>query len=168
MTKSARNQTDLRPGYDQAERFAITLGGNGRVAEKIQHPEGGPENRLIVINDEHGRPHSDPRCPLRTNQSVFGIVASDLGARQIDLHRGALADARLDSHPALRLFGETEDLRQSEARFRARFLGGEKRLEPPGQISCQTSRPASPNAAGCFEARHLAAQRRLLSPKKGT
>ena len=53
-------------------------------------------------------------------------------ARQEDLHGRALAAPALDTHAAVRLLGEAEDLAEAEPSALADLLGGEERLESLG------------------------------------
>jgi hypothetical protein len=85
------------------------------MSDRIEHSDGGLEYRLIVIDDQDTPFALHLRGLLRTDRLTSAIAHSYLSARQVDLHGGALADTGLDSHSAARLFGETENLSQSEA-----------------------------------------------------
>ena len=54
---------------------------------------------------------------------------SGFGARQIDRHRGAFANAAVDPDLAARLVREAENLAEAETGALADRLGGEERLE---------------------------------------
>src|SRR5689334_2077184 len=111
-----KNEVDLKVVCNQPKRFLSTLGCECCISERSEHPQGGLEYHLIVVDDEDTQLPPHPRALLGNIQIPFLISCSDLGARQEDRHRSALADACLDPDAATRLFGETEDLRQSEAR----------------------------------------------------
>ena len=61
-------------------------------------------------------------------------VAVGEQARQVDLHRRALAGLAVDLHVAAGLLDEAVDLREAEAGALADILGGEERLEGAGRI----------------------------------
>jgi hypothetical protein len=54
-------------------------------------------------------------------------------ARQEDLYRGALADARYNPDASARLLGKPKHLRQSEPRIFSRLFRGEERFEDVGK-----------------------------------
>src|SRR4030088_3257490 len=85
------------------------------ISEKIEHPDRGIEDSLVIIHDQNTQPLRGLRTVARINEVRLVIRNVDPSARQEDLHRSTPAEACLNTHAATGLFGNTEDLRQSEA-----------------------------------------------------
>ena len=105
-------------------------------------------DRLVIeVLERIDRRRADPGIILdqqdaRAGHMRFALGALDrrvqphrrrggFGARQIDRHRGPLAELAFDADFAARLVREAEDLAQSQPGALADRLGGEERLERP-------------------------------------
>ena len=108
------------------------VGGLDRgIAEILQHLRHQHPHRRLVIDDQH-------RLALlgagRGGQirGRLGLFRRPVMARQVEAHRRALADLRVDPHLPARLAHEAVDHRQAEARALADRLRREERVERLG------------------------------------
>src|SRR4051794_11734309 len=128
------------------------------MSEKIEHPDRGLEDSLVIIHDQNTQPLRGLQTVARINEVRLVIRNVDPSARQEDLHRSTQAEACLNTHAATGLFGKTEDSRQSESLSRS--FRREEELEHMRQdVGWDTG-------AGVLDGEtHVVSWRRLFGPE---
>ena len=90
------NEIDLHSICNKPKGVPSRCRGNRLVSDSNEHSQSGSEDDLIIVNEEDDRLRLGPQIRLGINQFFSAIFWDILEARQEDLHRGALADPRVD------------------------------------------------------------------------
>ena len=120
-------QIEARVPFQDGRRHVGILRGNDPVAPAGKHVDHRMPHLVVVFDDQH-------TFAARRRVTRLGGCFGDRvhGARQIELHAGALADRAVDPDMAVRLADEAIHHAEAEAGALAVAFGGEERIEGLG------------------------------------